>query len=62
LKHVAGRLEGRANKLQVPFMYSHFLYTLRAHIDFVRARLMKQNPESAALPIVIAGSAAMRSN
>ena len=33
------RLEGRANHLRVPIMFSHFLYTLRAHIDLVRRRL-----------------------
>ena len=39
-----GRLEARANKLRVPFMYSDLLYTLRSHIDLVRARLMQQVP------------------
>src|SRR4051812_47151858 len=39
-----GRLESRANGLRVPIMFSHFLYTLRSHIDLVRARLMQRMP------------------
>jgi hypothetical protein len=38
------RLESRANGLRVPIMFSHFLYTLRSHIDLVRARLMQRMP------------------
>jgi TRAP transporter TAXI family solute receptor len=33
------RLEERANHLQVPFAYAHFLYQLRIHIAQVRARI-----------------------
>jgi TRAP transporter TAXI family solute receptor len=33
------RLEERANHLQVPFAFAHFLYQLRNHIALVRARI-----------------------
>jgi TRAP transporter TAXI family solute receptor len=33
------RLEERANHLQVPFAFAHFLYQLRNHIALVRARV-----------------------
>jgi TRAP transporter TAXI family solute receptor len=41
------RLEERANHLQVPFAFAHFLYQLRNHIALVRARIRpaaSQNP------------------
>lgn len=38
------RLEARANRLRVPTMFSHFLYTLRAHMDLVRKRMEKRVP------------------
>ena len=41
-----GRLENRANGLRVPIMFSHFLYTLRTHIDLVRTRLMERMPQA----------------
>jgi TRAP transporter TAXI family solute receptor len=36
-----GRIEEKANRLQVPLFYSNQLYTLRMHITLVRERLMK---------------------
>ena len=36
------RLEARANRLRVPVMFSHFLYTLRAHMELVRGRMEKR--------------------
>jgi len=33
------RLEGRANHMRVPIGFAHMLYTLRVHINLVRARL-----------------------
>jgi len=36
------RLEQRANRLRVPIMFSHFLYTLRAHMELVRGRVTRR--------------------
>ena len=35
------RLEDRANHLRVPTAFTHFLYTLRVHINLVRGRLLQ---------------------
>ena len=35
------RLENRANHLRVPTAFTHFLYTLRVHINLVRSRLLQ---------------------
>jgi len=43
------RLEERADHLQVPFAFAHFLYHLRNHIALVRARIQQaasQSPKS----------------
>ncbi|HVY08229.1 MAG TPA: TAXI family TRAP transporter solute-binding subunit [Burkholderiales bacterium] len=42
LRNRLERLEARANHLRVPTMFTHFLYTLRAHIELVRGRLAQQ--------------------
>ena len=36
------RLEDRANHLRVPTAFTHFLYTLRVHINLVRGRLLQE--------------------
>lgn len=41
------RLESRANHLRVPTMFSHFLYTLRVHINLVRGRLQQHGRQAA---------------
>ena len=39
------RLNQRANRLRLPTTYASTLYTLRSHLDLVRARLVSsQNP------------------
>lgn len=38
------QIDQRANHLELPTVYASNLYTLRSHIDLVRARLAK-NPE-----------------
>jgi hypothetical protein len=35
------QIDQRANHLQLPTVYASNLYTLRSHIDLVRARLAK---------------------
>jgi TRAP transporter TAXI family solute receptor len=44
------RLEERANHLQVPFAFAHFLYQLRNHIALVRARIRPAASQPAAVP------------
>jgi TRAP transporter TAXI family solute receptor len=44
------RLEERANHLQVPFAFAHFLYQLRNHIALVRARIQAAASPPAAGP------------
>ena len=39
------RLEERANHLQVPSAFAHFLYDLRNHIALVRARIQRVAPQ-----------------
>ncbi len=40
------RLEDRANHLQVPFAFAHFLYQVRNHIALVRSRFASQSVRS----------------
>jgi TRAP-type uncharacterized transport system substrate-binding protein len=39
------QLEQRADHMRVPSAFAHMLYTLRLHIDMVRARIAKRNGE-----------------
>jgi TRAP transporter TAXI family solute receptor len=41
------RLELRANQLQVPIGFAHFLYQVRSHIQLVRGRLEEKSAEGA---------------
>jgi hypothetical protein len=38
---LSARLEQRADHMHVPKSFAHFLYTLRLHIELVRARIAK---------------------
>lgn len=40
------RLENLANHLRVPTAFTHFLYTLRVHINLVRGRLLQANRQA----------------
>jgi hypothetical protein len=46
------RLEGRADRLQVPNAFAHFLYDLRNHIGLVRARLQQSAAVSGKNPTI----------